>query len=125
VPVDLWESALALGATRWEVTRRVALPHASRGIVSAGFLGFGRAFGETVAVAMVLGSASKFPNSFYSTGNTLAAQMFVILDSAYGNSQFLAALAEMGLVLTVIALIVNILGRRLIATLSSPEFAGL
>ncbi len=125
VPKDLWESGLALGATRWEVVRRVAIPYARRGIFSAAFLGFGRAFGETVAVAMVLGSATVLPSSVYAIGNTMAAEMFELLDSAYGNSQFLAALSEMAVVLLIISLVVNVVGRRFISRLYKEQVAGL
>ncbi len=128
VPRDLWESGLALGATRWEVVRRVAIPYGRRGIFSAAFLGFGRAFGETVAVAMVLGAATNLPKNVYDTGNTVAAQMFELLDSAIGGTgspQILAALAEMALVLLGISLVVNVLGRRLIASLYTEQVQGL
>ncbi|HEV2166882.1 MAG TPA: phosphate ABC transporter permease subunit PstC [Thermoplasmata archaeon] len=128
VPHDLWESGLALGATRWEVVRRVAVPYARRGIWSAAFLGFGRAFGETVAVAMVIGSATVLPSNAYDIGNTMAAQMFETLDSAIGGTgsvHFLAALSEMALVLLTISLVVNLLGRRLIVTLYAEPVAGL
>lgn len=125
VPRDLWESGLALGATRWEVVRRVAIPYGRRAIMSAGFLGFGRAFGETVAVAMVIGSVANVPLNFYGTTWTMASAMFGLLDSAYGNSQFLAALSEMALVLLAITLAVNVLGRRLIASLAATDVAGL
>ncbi|MGI0071558.1 MAG: phosphate ABC transporter permease subunit PstC [Thermoplasmata archaeon] len=128
VPTDLWESGLALGATRWEVVRRVAIPYGRRGIWSAGFLGFGRAFGETVAVAMVIGTATNLPRNAYDIGNTMAATMFELLDSALGGTghvQFLAALAEMGLVLLAISLFVNIVGRRLISSLAGRQIPGL
>lgn len=128
VPRDLWESGLALGATRWEVVRRVAIPHGRRGIWSAAFLGFGRAFGETVAVAMVIGTATNLPTNVYGIGNTMAATMFELLDSALGgtgSAQFLAALAEMALVLLGISLVVNLLGRRLIASLYTQQIQGL
>ncbi len=125
VPQDLWESGLALGATRWEVVRRVALPYSLRGIVSAAFLGFGRAFGETVAVAMVIGFVTQLPVNFYGTTSTMAAFMFQELDSAYGNSQFLAVLSEVGLLLLGITLAVNLVGRRLVSRLVRFEVAGL
>jgi phosphate transport system permease protein len=124
VPKDLWESGLALGATRWEVLRHVALPYSRRGVMSAAFLGFGRAFGETVAVAMVLGSVPIIPTNFYGSGYTMAAAMFELLDSAFGNSHFLSALSEMALVLLAISLVVNIVGRRLVIALSTTEVAG-
>ncbi len=125
VPIELWESGLALGATRWEVVRKVAIPYSARGIVSAAFLGFGRAFGETVAVAMVIGFVTQLPVNFYGTTSTMAAVMFQLLDSAYGNSQFLAALSEIGLVLLAITLAVNLVGRRLVSKLTTFEVAGL
>lgn len=116
IPRDLWESGLALGATRWEVTRRIAIPYGSRGIWSAAFLGFGRAFGETVAVAMVIGAATKIPLNFYDTTNTMAAFMFENLDSAFTNPAELSALAELAILLVGIALVVNILGRRFVSS---------
>lgn len=125
IPRDLWESGLALGATRWEVVRRVSLRHGSRGIWSAAFLGFGRAIGETVAVAMVIGSIERFPVNVYGTTWTMASFMFQTLDSAYGNSHYLAALAELALVLLVITLGVNILGRRLVSHIYAEQVAGL
>jgi phosphate transport system permease protein len=125
VPRDLWESGLALGATRWETMRRVSIPYGRGGILSAGFLGFGRAFGETVAVAMVINLVAHYPLNFYSGTATVAAEMFSILDSAYGNSQFLAALSEMALVLLAISLAVNVVGRLFIARLAATEIAGL
>jgi phosphate transport system permease protein len=125
LPRDLWESGLGMGATRWEATRRIAIPYGSRGILSAGFLGFGRAFGETVAVAMVLNVIPSYPTNVYSGTGTMAAEMFLSLDSAFGNSQWLAALAEMALVLLGISLVVNIVGRRLVSRIVSYEVAGL
>ena len=125
VPQDLWESGLALGATRWEVVRHIALPYSNRGVLSAALLGFGRAFGETVAVAMLIGGASTLPTSVFSTSNTIPATMFSLLDSARNNSHFLSALADMGLVLLAITLVVNILGRRLVSSLYAYEMAGL
>jgi phosphate transport system permease protein len=125
VPRDLWESGLALGATRWETVRRVAIPYASRGILSAGFLGFGRAFGETVAVAMVLGVVSRYPVNVYGVSATMASEMFVSLDSAFSNAQFLSALSEMAIVLLVISLVVNLIGRLLIRRIVTYEIPGL
>ncbi len=125
LPKDLWESGLALGATRWEVMRRVAIPHSTRGILSAALLGFGRAFSETVALAMVLNIQSGYPVNFYHGTATLATWMFTNLDSAYGNSSWLAALSEMALVLLAISLTVNLLGRRLVSSFIAYEIAGL
>ncbi len=51
------EAALALGATRWEMIRGSLFPHSRSGVVSAILIGFGRAVGETIAVALVIGSS--------------------------------------------------------------------
>ena len=125
IPRDLWESGLALGATRWEVVRRVSLRYGSRGIWSAAFLGFGRAIGETVAVAMVIGAATRLPVNVYDSSFTMASFMFETLDAAYGNSVYLAALAELALVLLAITFAVNLLGRRLVSHIYAEEVPGL
>jgi phosphate transport system permease protein len=125
VPKDLWESGLALGATRWEVVRRVAVPYSNRGILSAGFLGFGRAFGETVAVAMVIGSVASFPTNIFSETDTMAALIFQNADAARVTPGFLPALAEIALILLGVSLLVNLLGRRLISSLVTEQISGL
>ncbi len=125
IPRDLWESGLALGATRWEVMRRVGIRHGSRGIFSAVFLGFGRAIGETVAVAMVIGSSARFPANVYDVTNTMAAYMFETLDAALVNATLGKLLAELALVLLVITLVVNLLGRRLVTHIYAQEVPGL
>jgi phosphate transport system permease protein len=125
VPKDLWESGLALGATRWEVVRRVAIPYSHRGILSAGFLGFGRAFGETVAVAMVIGSVASYPINVFGTTDTMAAIIFQNADAALVSVGLLQALAEIALLLLAISLLVNIVGRRLISSLLTEQISGL
>jgi len=128
VPRDLWESGLALGATRWEVTRRVAVPYAKRGIWGAAFLGFGRAFGETVALFMVIDPAAKIPTNIYDGTSTMAALIIGSFDAALETN---AAgvferhyLAELALVLLAITLLVNVAGRWLIRR-TYTEVAGL
>ena len=125
VPRDLVESGLALGATRWETVRRISMRHGSRGIWSAAFLGFGRAFGETVAVAMVLGAATAYPTTVFSQTDTMAAFMFDNLDGALSTPGELQALAELAILLLVITLVVNVVGRRFVSALYTQEVAGL
>ena len=125
VPKDLWESGLALGATRWEVMRKVGLRTGSRGIISAVFLGFGRAIGETVAVAMVIGADARFPVNVYDVTDTMAAYMFGTLDAALVNPTLGENLAELALVLMAITLAVNIVGRRLVSHIYAQEVPGL
>lgn len=128
VPRDLWESGLALGATRWEVTRRVALPHAKRGILGAGFLGFGRAMGETVAIFMVIDQIAKIPTNVYDATSTVSALIIGSFDAALetnaGGRMELHFLAEIALVLLAITLVVNVAGRWLIRR-TYTEVAGL
>jgi phosphate transport system permease protein len=113
VPKDLWESGLALGATRLEVASRVAIPYSKRGIWGAAFLGFGRAFGETVAVFMVINQFAELPTNVYSKTSTMASLIISdINDSLSGLA--LSYLAEIALVLLAITLAVNIAGRWMI-----------
>ncbi len=112
VPKDLEESGLALGATRWEVVRRVYLPHARRGIWSAVLLGLGRALGETVAVFMVIGNEVRLPPSIYSGMSTIATLLVGQFDAAFAYPDLLRALIEIALVLFLITLAVNLIGRR-------------
>ncbi len=113
VPRDLWESGLALGATRLEVASRVAIPYSKRGIWGAAFLGFGRAFGETVAVFMVISQVQRLPTNVYGGTSTMASLIISeINDNLSGTG--LHYLAEIALVLLAITLAVNIAGRWMI-----------
>lgn len=115
VPKDLEESGLALGGTRWEVVRRVYLPHARRGIYSAVLLGLGRALGETVAVFMVIGNEVRLPPTIYSGTSTIATLLVGQFDAAFAYPDLLRALIEIALVLFLITLAVNLIGRRVFA----------
>ncbi len=107
------EAALALGATRWEMIRLAVLPPSLSGLVSAVMLGLGRALGETIAVALVIGST--FGTSLHilpSGGNTIAAN----IATRFGESGAIgrSALIASGLVLFVITLLVNLAARAVI-----------
>jgi phosphate transport system permease protein len=112
VPRDLVESGLALGATRWEVARRVQLRYARNSIPSALLLGFGRAVGETVAVAMVIGNEVKLPDSIFSGSSTIASLLITQTDSALQYPELLQALVEIALILLAISIAVNLIGLR-------------
>lgn len=73
VPMDLRESAFALGATRWETVKYVLLRRSRHGIFSAVILGFARVFGETIAVLMVVGNVAKIPHSLFDPAYPLPA----------------------------------------------------
>jgi phosphate transport system permease protein len=72
-PQMLKESAFALGATRWEVMRKVVLPYTRSAVIGAIFLGLGRALGETMAVTFVLGNAHELSVSLLQPSNSIAA----------------------------------------------------
>jgi len=112
VPHKLREAAYGLGATRWEAIAGVILPTASRGIYGSVILAFGRAVGETMALAMLFGNTNTFSWSLFAPGNTLAA----LMANQWPESSDLekGALMYAGLVLLGITLAINILGTLLI-----------
>lgn len=113
VPAAQREAALSLGATDWEVTRTASLPFARAGIVGGVVLGLGRALGETMAVIMVVGGADRMPTSLFSQGQTIASLIANELVSYQTTLQF-SAILEAGLVLLLIALLVNVAARILV-----------
>ena len=111
-PRDLKEAAYAMGATRTEMIRMVVLPIARPGIVGAVILGVGRAIGEAIAVTQVIGNASQFKASLFAPSGTLAAQIASEFQGAAGLWQ--SSLMYLALILLVISLVVNILGRLMV-----------
>lgn len=112
VPATLREGAYALGATRWEAILGVILPTAAPGVVAATILALGRAMGETMAVAMLIGNSSRLSWSLLSPGGTLAgllANQFGEAEGKQVNSLMFAAL-----ILVVITLFVNLLGEAVL-----------
>ena len=73
VPDAQREAALAMGATRWEMIRGAVLPYGKGGIVGAVMLGLGRAMGETIAVALVIGSSPQITAHLFSPGDAMPA----------------------------------------------------
>ena len=108
VPKRLAAAAYGLGATRWEVIFNVTLPTSAGGIFGALVLGFGRALGETMALAMLVGNANVFGLSLFSPGNTLAALLANHFPEA--GTVEVGALMYAALVLMLITLAVNALG---------------
>jgi phosphate transport system permease protein len=113
VPRGLRESTIALGATWWETTWKVILPAARAGIFGATVLALGRALAETVAVAMVIGNRPEIPHSIFSPGYTLAAVIANEFAEATGDI-YQGALVEIGLVLILVTLTVNVLALLLV-----------
>src|SRR6476661_2845909 len=119
VPQAQREGAYALGATRWEATR-MALFYARTGVIGAIMLGFGRALGETMAVTMVIGNNPQITTSLYAPQYTMAAVLANEFTEATDNI-YLSALVEIGLVLFVMTLIINVLSRLLIWSMTRPR----
>lgn len=117
IPLKTKEAAYGMGTTRWEAILRVMLPTASGGIFGALVLGFGRALGETMALAMLVGNANKITLSLFSPANTLAALLALNFPEA-GPTE-IEVLMFAAIVLLVITLVVNILGQWII-TVSQP-----
>ena len=113
VPSDIKEAAYSLGATRQEVITKVILPYAWSGIGSRILLALGRALGETMAITMVIGNSNILPRSLFSPGNTMASVIANEFTEATG-SLYLSSLIELGLLLFLVTMIVNILGRSII-----------
>jgi phosphate transport system permease protein len=112
VPQSQREGAYALGATRWEAIR-MALFYARTGIVGAIMLGFGRALGETMAVTMVIGNNPQIALSLYAPQYTMAA----VLANEFAEATddlYLHALVEIGLVLFIVTLVINVISRMFI-----------
>jgi phosphate transport system permease protein len=93
VPAAQREAALALGATRWETATQVVLPYARSGVVGGVMLGLGRALGETIAVAMVVGGAHGWATSLLAPGYTLGALVANEFGEASGDLHLAALMA--------------------------------
>lgn len=113
VPGPLREGALGLGATRWEMVRVAVLPYARSGLVGAVILGLGRALGETMAITMVIGNRSEISLSLFAPAYTMASVIANEFTEATGEL-YLAALAEIGLLLFVVTVLLNVLARLLV-----------
>jgi phosphate transport system permease protein len=113
VPVAQREAALALGATRWEMTWQVVLPYATPGIIGATILGLGRALGETMAITMVIGNRPDIPTSLFAPAYTMASVLANEFNEA-SDGMHLAALMEIGLILFGITILVNSVARFLV-----------
>jgi phosphate transport system permease protein len=118
VPSNLKEAAYAMGATRFEVVRKVILPYARSGIAAGLLLSFGRAIGETMAVTMVIGNSNKLAKSLFDPSNTMASVIANEFTEAT-TEIYLSSLVEIAMMLFVITVLFNILGRFIIKRLTT------
>lgn len=113
VPAAETEGAYALGATRWEMIRGVVWPYSQNGIIGATLLGLGRAMGETIAVALVMGSSPTVTGHLLTPGYSMAG----VIANQFGEATvgvFRAALIGMGVLLFVLTIIVNLSARAIV-----------
>ena len=121
VPRSQREAALALGATRWEMIWGAVLPYARSGIVGGVILGLGRALGETMAVTMVIGNRAEISASLFAPSYTMASVIANEFTEAT-HELHLAALAEVGLLLFVVTVLLNVAARLLVVRVGrTPE----
>ena len=117
-PVAEKEAALALGATRWEMLRMSVLKRSTAGIFGASLLGLGRAFGETIAVTMLIGnSVLAITTSIFGQGATMPS--VIANEFTEATEPFhLDSLFVVGTLLLLITLIVNVLGKLVVSRIS-------
>jgi phosphate transport system permease protein len=111
VPQGQRDGALALGATRFEMINAVVFPYSRRGMIGAVMLGLGRALGETIAAALVIGSSPQITARLFGSGDAMAAVIANQFNEASGD--FRAALIGLGVVLFGMTVLINIAGRAL------------
>jgi phosphate transport system permease protein len=113
VPSSLKDASLAMGATRWEMIKAAVLPHSRSGMVAAILIGLGRAIGETIAVALVIGSSPQITEKILGSGDALPAVIANQFPESTGTYQ--AALIGMGVVLFGITIVVGVVARAVLA----------
>ncbi len=113
VPQSAKDAAHALGATRWEMIRASVFPHSRSGLVAGILIGLGRALGETIAVALVIGASPHISGRLFSSGYSLAA----VIANDFGEAQgdWKSALIGMGVVVFVLTFVVGIVARTYVA----------
>jgi phosphate transport system permease protein len=112
VPAIDKEGAYALGATRWETIRGAVWPHSQGGIVGAVLLGLGRAMGETIAVALVIGSSPAITSHLFAPGYNMPS----VIANQFGEAsgEFRAALFGIGVLLFVFTIIINVIAHGVV-----------
>ena len=119
VPTRLKESAYALGSTKWEVSWDIVLPYTRSAVIGGIFLGLGRALGETMAVAFVIGNSTLFTASLLEPGTTIAA--LIANDFGEATETYRSALLLLGFVLFIVTFFVLAIARLMLGHLSRRE----
>ncbi len=116
-PADLKEAAYSLGATRYEVVKRIILPYARSGIIAGILLSLGRALGETMAVTMLIGNRNSIPHSIFDPANTMAS----VIANEFTEATleiYVSSLINIALVLFLVTMVVNLIGNYVIKKVS-------
>jgi phosphate transport system permease protein len=111
-PVGQKEASMALGCTRWEMIRSTVFPHSRHGFTGGVLLGLGRAMGETIAAALVIGSSVQVTKHLFNPGDSMAGVIANQFGEATGD--FRAALIGLGVVLFVLTIVVNLIARVIV-----------
>ncbi|NLC61976.1 MAG: phosphate ABC transporter permease subunit PstC [Gammaproteobacteria bacterium] len=119
VPTRLKESAYALGSTKWEVSWDIVLPYTRSAVIGGIFLGLGRALGETMAVAFVVGNSVRLTPSLLEPGTTIAA--LIANDFGEATETYRSALLLLGFVLFLVTFVVLAIARLMLMRLARRE----
>ena len=112
-PASQKEAALALGATRWEMIRGSVFPHSRSGVAAAVIIGFGRAVGETISVALIIGSSQRLTEQILGPGDTMASVIANQFGEASGTQR--SALIGLGVVLLALTVVIGVIARTILA----------
>lgn len=112
VPSADRHAAYALGATRWEMIKEAVLPRSRSGVIGATMLGLGRALGETIVVAMLIGNSPSIFASIFKPGGSIAGAIANGWGEATGN--MISALVGAGVILFIITIVVNMIARAMV-----------
>ena len=113
VPETDRHAAYGMGATRWEVMRSVVIPRARPGIIGASMLGLGRALGETIAVALLIGGATGINISLFQQGESIAAKIVNTFQES--TPEGIDALIALGVTLFAMTIVINVAARLVVA----------
>ena len=120
-PTALKEAAYGVGATTWEVLRRITLPSRRSAVIGAVILGLGRALGETMAVTFVIGNSHQISGSLFAPGTTISAAIANEFSEATG-SLYTSSLIALGLLLFVITFAVLAAARLLLLQMNRERY---
>lgn len=123
-PPVVKEAGFGMGATTWEVTSKITVRYGAKGLIGACFLGLGRAIGETMAVTFVIGNDHSISASLFAAGNSIASTLANEFNEA-SEPLYLSALAELGLVLFAITMVVQALASLLVRNVRKSAGRGL